>query len=314
MNKTTWNEYNIKRLSIEHLNDLAILYKEVYGRIPQLKYFQRKYDTAFTGILYTGYLAYDTQNRPAAFFGAIPCFIQYGGDKILAAQAVDAMTHPLHRSKGLFVALANLTVELCRIEGIRILFGFPNQHSLSGLVSKLQWNVAGYMAFFNLQVKTFPLEQFASKFRVLKGIYKWYMTHHLSRYKLPYKGLSQTSSGYTFASVYRDDDYLEYKSYNQTTVVKIEGVTVWLKVNNGLIVGDMTIPDDFENVIQHLKKLARKLGLRQVMFQVSEGMPLYSLLEKITKPERGFTVIVKDLGSGLPPGKLKFTFADIDIF
>ena len=314
MSETFWNGYQMKRLSDERLNDLAVLYRAVYGRALPEKYFQRKYDTAFTGITYTGYIAYDPQNQPAAFYGVIPCFMQYGAGKILAAQSADTMTHPAHRNKGLFVALANLTVELCRNEDIRILFGFPNQHSLPGLAGKLRWQLAGYMMRFNLPVRTLPLEQFISKFPMWRGIYNLYTDHQLKKYKLPQKGLTNTFSTRGFAGVYRDDAYLQYKTYNQTVLVKIHGANVWLKVKNGLVIGDMTMPEDFEKTIHTLKKMARKLGVKQVMFQVSEGTPLCARLQNYAEGAPGFPVMVKDLGSGIPTDQLKFTFADIDIF
>ena len=123
------NEYRVERLGSDRLPDLELLHKEVYGRWPAKNYFPRKYDTAYTGISYIGFIAYGPDGLPAAYYGVLPCFMQLGGKQFLAAQSGDTMTHPGHRHKGLFVALANRTYELCRQKGIQLIYGFPNQNS-----------------------------------------------------------------------------------------------------------------------------------------------------------------------------------------
>src|SRR6187402_3609887 len=121
--------YRIERLTEELLADLTSLHQAVYQKKIALDFFKRKYNTAFTGAMYVGFLAYDG-NQPAAFYGVIPCFINCKGNSMLAAQSADTMTHPDHRGKGFFTELAELTYQLCRTEGIQVLFGFPNQNSL----------------------------------------------------------------------------------------------------------------------------------------------------------------------------------------
>ena len=132
--------YPMQRLSVTNLGDVAKLHTAVYGKKPSFNFFL-KYDTAFTGTSYIGYLAYD-KGTPIAYYGVIPCFMRIKGKVILAAQSADTMTHPQYRKQGLFAQLAKLTYELCEKEGIRLFFGFPNQNSLPGFI-KRRFDIGG---------------------------------------------------------------------------------------------------------------------------------------------------------------------------
>src|ERR1700744_762988 len=116
-------EYSIERLSKNNLGDLDKLHHAVYSKHHPADYFEKKYDTAYLGVEYLGYIAYNSQHTPIAYYGVIPCFIRYNNQLYMAAQSVDTMTHPKYRFKGLFVQLANLTYDLCQEEGINLIFG-----------------------------------------------------------------------------------------------------------------------------------------------------------------------------------------------
>src|SRR5687767_8548424 len=105
-------EYSIVRLNKANLKDVARLHSAVYTPVVDDHYF-KKYDTIYTGIENIGFIAYKA-DIPIAYYGVIPCFIEFGDQKILAAQSVDTMTHPKFRMKGMFMELSNKTFELCR--------------------------------------------------------------------------------------------------------------------------------------------------------------------------------------------------------
>ena len=126
-------EYQVIRLNKNNISDLEKLYALVYKKKIAHFYFSKKYNTAYTGVLYTGYLAYK-ENIPIAFYGVIPCFIQYENKMILAAQSADTMTHPEHRYKSLFFDLSNMCFDLCKQNGIELIYGFPNQNSYHGAI------------------------------------------------------------------------------------------------------------------------------------------------------------------------------------
>ena len=116
-------EYRIERLSAGRLKDLEALYTSVYGAAPAPDYFRKKYDTAYTGVEYMGWLSYNRENIAVAYYGVVPTFIQYNNEIVLAAQSVDTMTHPQYRYKGMFAELSKDCFDLCRKSGIGFIFG-----------------------------------------------------------------------------------------------------------------------------------------------------------------------------------------------
>ncbi len=139
------NDYLVKRIDASLLTKLADLHALVYGRRPGPQHFQKKYDTAYTGVGYVGFMAFHPDGEPLAYYGVLPCFMQYKGALVLAAQSADTMTNPKYRYKGLFVELSLVTFELCKTLGITFVFGFPNQNSYHGAVNKLGWQMTHTM-------------------------------------------------------------------------------------------------------------------------------------------------------------------------
>jgi GNAT superfamily N-acetyltransferase len=308
--------YTIERLGIHNIADLSRLHEAVYGRKQVDGFFENKYDTIYTGAKYVGYFAYNERHQAIAFYGVIPTLLWYNKRTVLTAQSADTMTHPDHRNKGLFTELANHTYALSKAMGISLVFGFPNQNSLPGLINKLDWQIAEVMDRFHIPVKGgLPLEKIAHKFPALRKAYSRYQQWIL-------KGHLQTAHGITNSvltgngnGVYRDAGYLKYKTYSPTTVIKIEGVLFWIKLQNGIQIGDIeNIGDNFNVAIASLRQLARKLGVAGIHFQISPDTPLHDLFAQYYQPEPSFPVIFKDLGYGLTTENIKFTLADIDIF
>ncbi len=294
---------------------MDLVYKAVYGHQRPAGFFRNKYDTAYTGAKYIGYLAYDLQHQPIAFYGVIPTLIWCNGKTILAAQSADTMTHPGYRNMGLFKQLANLTYALCKQAGIRFVFGFPNQNSLPGFL-KMGWNITESLDSFQMQVGgVLPLQKIAYKYWALRPVYNWYTNRVLKNYLSDKKGVQNSVLADGYNGVFRDDNYLNYKTYSPTRVIEIDGVLFWIKLQNGLQVGDIAnIAPNFEISLQKLKVLARKLGLTQIYFQVSPQTHLHTLLSQNYKPVPAFQAGFKKIDGELSPENIKFTLADIDIF
>jgi hypothetical protein len=303
-----------ERLSKTNLNHLDILYNAVYNKPQSSGYFAQKYNTAYTGTENIGFIAYNDNQQPIAYYGVIPCFIQHYDQLILAAQSVDTMTHPDYRFKGLFIQLAELTFDLCRTEGIKLIFGFPNQNSLKGFM-KLGWQTTEIMNNYQIPVTCIPLESMAKRSPLLKKLYNTWQQQILKKHLLPQKGIESSVFKDGFAGVHRNDQYLNHKTYSDTQVLLIGRSLVWVKVKNGLVIGDMNYTAaDFDDAIYGLKQLAARLGLRQILFQISSDTALATVFAKKHSSTPAFHVIIKDLGTDIPLDKIKFTFADVDIF
>jgi hypothetical protein len=314
-NKTEEAQYRVERLDQDKLKDLEALYTAVYGKLPPKDHFIKKYNTSYTGLQYIGYIAYNAENIPLAYYGVLPCFIQYNDQIILSAQSGDTMTHPLFRYKGMFVELSRITFELCRVSGIRIVFGFPNQNSYHGAVQKLGWKMTETLACFTIPVRALPLESICQRFQFLNHAYKKYISWNLRPYALEQKGLPNSVACGGYGGVYRDARYQQYKTYSPAQVLSFGSTRVWLKIKSGMILGDLEIKGpEFDQGINTLVRLARRLGLLRIVFQVSPGTPIYNLFATRFRPLPSFPVLFQDFGSGIPLDKLKFSFGDIDIF
>ena len=308
-------EYRVDRLNESNLKDLAKLHSEVYGTPVDENYFLKKYDTSYTGLENVGYLAYNPEGKPVAYYGVIPCLIRFKDEVMLAAQSADTMTHPQHRYKGMFVDLSNRAFELCRQLGIRLVFGFPNQNSYHGAVNKLGWRMTETMTCFFIPVKTLPLESVARKIRLSK-LYRQYARLVLRRRLLSAHGTSNSVMPDGYAGVLRSEEYFAYKTYSPSTTLKIGDARVWISNRAGMLIGDMENVDEanFEVVINKLTSIARKLGIRQIQFHCSPGTTLHRLFSQKFRAVASYPQLFQDFGSSIAPEKIKFTFADIDIF
>lgn len=307
-------EYSIVRLNRSNLKDLAKLHSEVYTSVDENHYL-KKYDTAYTQVQFTGFIAYSIDDAPVAYYGVIPCFIQFENEKILAAQSADTMTHPTYRNKGLFVKLATHTFQLCIQLGIRLIFGFPNQHSYPGFI-KLGWEMTETMDCFTIPVQTLPLAALSSKTKFLRNIYDRYCNFILRTISTSLKGVSSSVLAGGLGGVYRNADYLNYKTYSATRVIAIGSSKIWISYKHDLRIGDIENVNEkfFLKTMGELKKIAKKLGQNQIQFHTSTGTTLHHMFAQHYFASASFPVLFKDLGSGIPFEKIKFTFADIDIF
>ncbi|MFI5161107.1 MAG: hypothetical protein ACHQHN_07510 [Sphingobacteriales bacterium] len=308
-------EYTVERLRKNNLCDLDKLHYAVYSKHHPTGYFEKKYDTAYVGIEYIGYIAYDQGRVPIAYYGVIPCFIKYNDQLYLGAQSIDTMTHPRFRFKGLFVQLANLTYDLAMEEGISFIFGFPNQNSLHGFLVKLKWQMTEMMDCYIIPVSIVSAEGITQRLPFAKKLYKKYQQYILKDYLVDSKGIENSAFKDQFGGINRNAHYLQYRTYHNTQVIQVGKALLWVKIHSGLIIGDINCePADFDDMMEKLYKLAFKLGLKSIQFHTSHQTQLAALFSERYEAEPSFYVLFKNLGSNLPLDKIKFTFADIDIF
>ena len=307
--------YHIERLSKLNLESLNKLYHALYGRSFAADYFTKKYDTSYTGVENIGYIAFNENKNPIAYYGVIPCFIRHGTQLYLAAQSADTMTHPKYQFKGLFVQLANLTFDLCREEGVSLVFGFPNQNALHGFLVRLKWQMTETLDYYNIPTGMVSLEGITKKVPFLRASYEKYQQYILKDYLVERKGIENSVFKDGFAGVNRNAHYINYKTYHDTQVIKIGDSLLWIKIKNGFIIGDISCKDeDFEDMMSEVKILALKLGLKYIQFHTSHQTRLSALFSSRYDAVPSFYVLFKDLGARIPLDKIKFTYADLDTF
>jgi hypothetical protein len=306
-------DYKAVRLNENNLKDFLTVFNEVHHNNYNLDYFSKKFDTHYTGLNFVGYLAYHVEsNEPAAFYGVFPVLIKHKGKTILAAQSGDTITSPKHQRKGLFIFLANLTIELAKDNGVKFIFGFPNENSAPGFYNKLKWEMDHYLLRYYFKTNAFPYSKLFKKI----GIIKLYQALIKSITKTYSSGLKLTinndDDSYMIA---RDANYIKYKQFGLNYFATIDGVNFWFKTDNGLHIGDFYLPEEanHERLKKALQKLAKLTGQNQVLFYTSEHSFNASLWNKIAEPTKDITCCFISLdGNKYKP--LAFTFVDRDTF
>lgn len=96
-----------------------------------------------------------------------PTVLDFDGEPIAGAQSLDTMVHPEYRGQGMFVHLANATLELAAERGVQALYGFPNEASYPGFVRRLNWDHTGDVPRW---VRVVTPSHLASTPGILKGV------------------------------------------------------------------------------------------------------------------------------------------------
>ena len=308
--------YRIERISPENIYDLIPLYRDVFGIKVTRQFIEKKYDTAYLGVGYYGHLAYDEQGKPTGYYGAIPFLIEWEGKKVIGAQSGDAMTHPDHAGQGLFTRLGNLTDDLLKKEGIEFVYGFPNQNSYYGYTKKLHWEHREDMSRFNLKVRTLPLEKLSRRLGWMRSWYLNYRDRVLRPYRSDARALDSSVISDGFGGTCRNEDFFRYKSFLGNAIYQIGPCKVWMKVEGGMLIGDMEQKSDTEmdQCVKLLQKLAWRLGVTEIILQFSPGSAPANYFSTRYPTLPSWAIGYKNYTSELPLDKLRFTYGDLDTF
>ncbi|WP_298419137.1 GNAT family N-acetyltransferase [uncultured Kordia sp.] len=307
--------YTIVPLSSENIKDLTFLYKRVFGNKMTLEMVKTKFDTSYLEMSHFGHLAYDG-TLPIAFHGAIPVLMKYKETKILAAQYGDAMTLPDYTGKGLFTKLGKHTDEQLKKANISFVWGFPNQNSEYGYLNKLDWIYKERMQRFNIKTGTLPIEKIAKKSALTHRIYDSHILNVFKKYKTQkiIKGSVYTNN--EVVSTVRDEAYYAYKSFTGNFTIELDDVLFWIKIKNGLMIGDIETPSEekFHIAFEKLKKIAQNNGIGEINIQASPNTLIYNLMQRYQTPLDSWVVGFKNFNSDFPLEHLKLTLGDLDTF
>jgi GNAT superfamily N-acetyltransferase len=311
------SSYRFEKISRDHLDDLAFLFKDAFGREIDRDYVNKKQDTSAFGPSFVGYIAYSETNEPAAFYGVFPCLVIFNDQKYLVAQSGDTMTHSNHRGKGLFTQLALKTYEYCREAGVHLVFGFPNENSYPGFVKNLGWEHFDDFQIYLIRVKTISWTRIKNTFKLGSNIHLTWCRFVMKFIK---KGTYFQNSVLLpeVGGVDHSPEFFEYKTYEEKFLVSVAGVNAWIKIRDEfLLIGDIEQCDEkqFSDAISGLKSIAFWLGLPHLRHQCSRGVYheagfiKHGVLFNKTYPIGGV-----NFTNALPINQLKFTLSDNDGF
>ena len=106
-----------------------------------------------------------------------------------------------------------------------------------------------------------------------------------------------------------------YKTYSNTYVLQIANSGIWISTKNFLTIGDINVEEnDFNELVETLKKMTAKLGITTIYFHACKETFLYKLFKEKFESIPSFPVLFQNFSENIDIKKIKFTFADIDIF
>ena len=138
----------------------------------------------------------------------------------------------------------------------------------------------------------------------------------LKKYSTNENGLENSVIKDGFYGVYRDENYLGYKTFSNTNVLQIANSKAWISIKNSLVIGDIIITDEnsFDEMIEAVKNLAKKIGISTIYFHACNETSLHKIFTKKFESIPSFPVLFQNFNDSIDIKKIKFTFADIDIF
>jgi Acetyltransferase (GNAT) domain len=310
--------YRVTTVAGAELNSLIPLFRDAFaGRESSLEWLQAKYSCECQGVGAFVCVAFDEAGEAAGSVGLLPWQARYGDRTEIAGQMVDVATGNAHRGRGLFVALADRTRELCESSGVHFLFGFPNEAAYPIWMNKLGYEHVHDLVSYRLPVRTLWAERVARRSRLLRNVFERRVRHTL-REKAPVDPVLENSLGVDgFGCIDHDRSFHSYKAaFGGSQVVELNGGRVWLVIRNGLLIGDLEAASnaELESTLDALKGLATRLGVHQIVFQASKDTRFSPVFGARSEMSEELPVIYRDLGSQIPKEKLRFAFGDLDNF
>ena len=310
----TTKQYRYVPLDESNIHLLIELYQKVFGVSYSLSQIKQKYQPTYTGLNAQGHFAF-YKDQAVAFHGAIPVQMRYKNQIELCAQYGDAMTLKAHTGNGLFTRLGELTDSLLKENGVRFVWGFPNQNSEYGYIHKLNWQGNKRMQCYVLPLGKLSQEVIFRKTLLFNKRYQEKIEKKLAPLLLPRKNLHSIDPQKA-GGINRSEAFYAYKSFSKNYFIHLEGTKIWIKPLGGLLVGDLELTDEKQllNCIKHLKILAKELGLNKVVIQTSPESELNLLLKQHYTPIDSWLIGFKNFDSDIPFDQLQFTYGDLDTF
>lgn len=311
-------EYLYKRASVETLPDILPLFKVAYGGGPDKEELLNKYKTKAFGFENCGYVCY-YGTEAVSYVGAIPCYLEKDGEKLLAAQIGDVMTHPKHFRYGLFHKTAAILFDELKKNGFDVIYGFPNLNSKPGFKKRLGWEFTDDLKVSIFDQKCIPFIRIGSVFPFLKGLIESYQKSYLKSKSIKPKSY-KSLVGEGFFKVQKSKDLFDYKvKHKPSFFLLLNEKIVWMKFDEMyLYIGDVEDCSfkEFQTIIKQLKRIGFYMGVPHLRFNVSGGSKIKSFLDKLVDedPNKTFAVGGLMFKDGVSFNDLKFTLSDNDTF
>jgi hypothetical protein len=304
--------YKYYQLEKTHLKDVQYIFLKAFNKKVSIDYLIHKYDTSYLGIKPVATIAYDNQ-KPIAFYGAIPQLFELNGDKFLIALACDSYTLPQYQKKGLHYNLALRSYELMKKYDLKLVYAFHSENTYYS-TKKLNWIELPSMKRFHIHTGALPIAKVINKLRLNKlfsrlmfSVFKPYIIQTAENPLAMNNKLHQRYS----------KSFYKYKeSFNPHFIISINNCIFYVKCSSILHIGYI----DYKNIaslkaaLETLTKLCKKMGISEILFQ----------LDSTTKQHKELSILEEGLPSWkmgyllfdeqIDISKIGFNYADVDTF
>jgi GNAT superfamily N-acetyltransferase len=290
------------------------LFRRGFGRRLDVDRFQRKYASAYTGVVDLLEVAFDGA-RAVACFGLLPQMFTQADRQYLAAFASDYVTDPDYRRRGLIRALTERLRARAAARAVDFVYGLVSPETRA-TVERTGWRPIEGLRRHRLHVATAPLARACARFLPLRRAHASFVRRVFAPWRLPAERYRNSLAAEGWLCQRYDGAFFHYKRASPNLCVDLAGVHAWLKVDPDLMVGDLWAPDApaFAGALARLRGLARRLGVSRIVFVVSPGTRLAGLLDAHLPGEPSWTSVYLDWRCDVPRSQLKLGLGDYDTF
>ncbi len=313
---------HVRRLNADDYPAFAALFERATGKPFRERCFRRKY-SAQNGSRYMGHMAFTSDGTAVAALGLLPQWIERGATRLLAAQAVDAVTLPENRRQGLFRRLVRANEEMARQEDVDLLFGFAERDRGSAVgLRGLGWTPsAGLLRYswltpvtIRLKVmrKYLPEQQHRSRDQILATMV--IPAEALDEVAFD-RSLFARSNGWHGV---RDIDFMRARLDMGSHVLRLDDGHAWISIKGReLRIGDLFGADQ-ASVLRGVIAFAGRIGCDAVVLVGTEGHALDHLVQRVpamVQPTNGETILLPlSAPAPLVTAPFHFTSGDSDTF
>ncbi len=297
----------------EHFPGLLRLHREVFRSAAEPHQLQAKYRGQWAGPAHPSFVAL-LADEVVGFYGLLPQRLRQGGDTFRALQSADIVVARAHQRHGIHRQLYEAALHHARSNNVSLVYGFVNERS-HRIYQSLGWHTH-HLELFVLPVATLPLAALAARIGALQR--SWERTFH--RVCQPLLGSRETfrSSAATTKLMHVDyaADYFAYRCFSPNHVLDLGSAAAWVRGGPQLWVGDLNAVDDeaHDRAVAGLVGLARRLGMRAVVFQTSPLGPLACRLRRRRRARPGYRVNSIALRDHVHLESWDCHFGDLDTF
>ena len=316
MNKKIIDNYSFSPLNHDIYPDLVPLYKNSFKVNRDLNFIAKKFDNPYSAKNNFGYLSYDQEGNPSAFYGAFPYLLNINGNLVISSQSGDTMTHPSHSGKGLFLKTASLTYNLLKDNSIFSVYGFPSQSSFKGFI-KLGWKFEYRIQRIRLFTPTLPLFILSTRYDIFEKFHKALFVC-LMRFLKKGKTFPGQLALTGYDHVVHDDQFWRYKlANNDIIIVNIDDIDCVLKISSGkIIIGDFDcnkkkLPLKFQIILRMISFLSFS---PVIDYYASPKNPNLKKFMTISSPVDALPYGWLSFNNSIDLSQLQFTALDFDTF